>query len=60
MRSTALRLTGSTARPVEGVGGKSDDVAVVEAGDDVIDERWFGLVGMDTEDFGRQSGSCAV
>ena len=39
---------------VEGVGGKRDDVAGVEAGDDVIDELWFGFVGMNTESLGRQ------
>ncbi len=49
-----LEIDGVDGEAVEGVGGKSDDVAVVEACDDVIDERWFGLVGMDTESFGRQ------
>jgi hypothetical protein len=49
-----FEIDGVDGEAVEGVGGKSDDVAVVEAGDDVIDERWFGLVGMNTEDFGRQ------
>jgi len=41
---------------VEGIGRERDDVAAVEAGDDVADERGFGLVGMNTECFGRQCG----
>jgi hypothetical protein len=49
-----LEIDGVDGETVEGVGGESDDVAVVEAGDDVVDERWFGLVGMNTECFGRQ------
>ena len=36
---------------VKGVGGKGDDVAAVEAGDDVFDERWFWFVGMNAESF---------
>ena len=44
---------------VEGVGGERDDVAGIEAGGDVVDERGLGLVGMDAEGFGRQiCGSC--
>jgi len=49
-----LEIDGVDGEAVEGVGGKSDDIAVVEACDDVIDERWLGLVGMNTESFGRQ------
>jgi hypothetical protein len=49
-----LEVDGVDGETVEGVGGEGNDVAIVEAGDDVVDERWFGLVGMDTECFGRQ------
>ena len=49
-----LEVDGVDGETVKGVGGEGDDVAVVEAGDDVVDERWFGLVGMDTECFGGQ------
>jgi hypothetical protein len=49
-----LEIDGVNGEAVEGVGGKSDDVAVVEACDDVIDERWFWLVGVNAESFGRQ------
>ena len=37
-------IDGVDGETVEGVGGEGDDVAVVEAGDDVPDERGFGLV----------------
>jgi hypothetical protein len=45
---------------VEGVGGKGDDLATAEASDNVVDERGLGLVGMDTEGFGRQCGLLLV
>jgi hypothetical protein len=35
-------------------------VAAVEAGDDVVDERGLGLVGMDAEGFGGQCGLLSV
>jgi hypothetical protein len=51
---------------VEGVGGERDDVATIETVGYVANERGLGLVGMDTEGFGRQSagsyrasGECA-
>src|SRR5216683_1430493 len=40
---------------VERVRGKGDDMAAVEAGGDVTDQRGLGLVGMDTKGFGRQN-----
>jgi hypothetical protein len=49
-------IDGIDGETVEGVRGKGDDVATVEAGDDIVDERGLGLVGMDTEGFGRQCG----
>jgi hypothetical protein len=52
------QIDGVDGEAVEGVGGQSDDVAAVEAGDDVPDERRFGLFGMNAECFSRQnSGS---
>ena len=52
-------IDGIDGEAIEGVGWEGDDVAAVEAGDDLVDERGFGFVGMDAEGFGRQnSGSC--
>ena len=48
-------IDGIDGEAVEGVGGQRDDVAAVEAGDDVVDERGLGLVGMNAEGFGRQN-----
>ena len=48
-------IDGVDGEAVEGVGGEGDDVAAVEAGDDVVDERGLGFVGMDAESFGRQN-----
>ena len=41
---------------VEGIGGERHNVAAAEAGGYVADERRLGLVGMDTQGFGRQCG----
>jgi hypothetical protein len=49
-------IDGIDSEAVEGVGGEGDDLAAAEAGDDVVDERGLGLVGMDTKGFGRQCG----
>jgi hypothetical protein len=48
-------IDGVDGEAVEGVRGKGDDVAAVEAGDDVVDERWLWFVGMDTKCFGGQN-----
>jgi len=51
-------IDGVDGKAIEGVRGQCDNIAVVEAGGDVADERWLWLVGMDTESFCRQnSGS---
>ncbi len=47
-------IDGVDGEAVEGVGGEGDDVAGVEAVDDAADVLGFGLVGVDTEDLGRQ------
>jgi hypothetical protein len=47
-------IDGVDGETVEGVGGESDDVAAVEAGGDVLDERGLGFVGMDAERFCSQ------
>ena len=49
-----LKINRVYGQAVEGVSRQSDDVAAVEAGDDLVDERGFGFVGMDTKGFCRQ------
>jgi len=49
-----VKIDGVDGETVEGIGGECDDVALVEAGNDLIDESRFGLVGMDPENLGRQ------
>ena len=48
------QIDGVDGEAVKGVGRERDDVAAIKARDDVVDERWFGFVGVDTESFGRQ------
>ena len=43
---------GVDGQSVKGVGGQGGYVAGVEAVDDAVDERGFGLIGIDAEDFG--------
>ncbi len=47
------RIDGET---IEGIGGKGDDIAAVEAGDDGLDVVLLGLVWMNAEDLSRQNG----
>jgi hypothetical protein len=49
-----LKIDWIDGQAVEGVGREGYDVTAVEAGDDVVDERWLGLFGVDAEGFGDQ------
>jgi len=48
-------VDGVDGEAVEGASGQRDDVAAVEAGDDLVDKLRFGFVGMNEEGFSRQS-----
>ncbi len=41
---------------VKGVGRQRDHTAFAQAGDDVIDPVWLGFIGMNAQNFRRQSG----
>ncbi len=44
------------SQAVEGVGRQSDNIALAETGDDVVDPVRLGFVGMDAQNFRGQSG----
>jgi hypothetical protein len=48
-------IDGVYGEAVEGARRQRDDVAAVEAGDDLVDELGFGFVGVNEEGFSRQS-----
>ena len=47
-------VDGVDGEAVEGVGREGDEFSGLEAADDLVDEGWFGLVGVDSEGFGGQ------
>ena len=46
---------GIDGQSIEGVGGHGDEIALVQAGHDVVDPVLLGLIGMDTQDFRGQN-----
>jgi hypothetical protein len=43
------------SQTVKRVGRQRDNIALLQAGDDVIDPVWLGFIGMDTQNFRGQS-----